>query len=301
MIPSTKVLSREYLTAFLDAYEYEADAKEALLSALDKLMSNNAAKEKMNAILAEYVDDNFDYSGCFSKAKAVLKEAEVGEYPGTFIFVAHLSSTMRQLYAERGIPDSIWFDTMRDLKYKAKECLLVKKQWGTFVGFWYAGFFRLKIYALGRLQFDQRKFETNFTVDGIDITTETPVLYIHIPRSEEPLTPESAHKAYEMAKEFFKEKYFGGGPCIFCCSSWLLYPEHKNMLKPEANICRFMDDFTTVISRETTDFAYTWRLFDTEYTGDPDALPADTTLRRAYIERMKKGLPLGSALGVFII
>ena len=293
---------RDYLTRFLTDFEYDPADAAFLLSAYDKLTAHDEARELFGQAVAAYeADINCDYNALTAQVKKASRLVGVHNHTADLLLFICLSRHLQKLYAERGIPDSIWFDTMRDLKYKAKECLLVKKQWGTFVGFWYAGFFRLKIYALGRLQFDQRKFETNFTVDGIDITTETPVLYIHIPRSEEPLTPESAHKAYEMAKEFFKEKYFGGGPCIFCCSSWLLYPEHKNMLKPEANICRFMDDFTTVISRETTDFAYTWRLFDTEYTGDPDALPADTTLRRAYIERMKKGLPLGSALGVFII
>ena len=301
MISSTKVLSREYLTEFLDAYEYDPAAKVALLEALDTLLSCDSAKEKINALLAEYVDENFDYSGCYERAKPVFKEAGIGEYPGAFIFVAHLSSTMRQLYAVRGIPDSVWFDSMRDLKYKTKECILVKKEWGIFATSWYAGFFRLRTYALGRLQYEKRKFETNFTIDGIELTPETPVLYIHIPRSEEPLTPESAHKSYALAKEFFKDRYFGGGPCIICCSSWLLYPEHENMLKPESNICHFINDFTRVLSRETTDYSYVWRLFDTAFDGDPDVLPADTTLRRAYIDRLKKGLPLGSALGVFVI
>ena len=52
------------------------------------------------------------------------------------------------------IDDTIFYNTMLDLRYKLEECKLVHNQIGTFVPKWYKGFFEMKIFALGRLQFE---------------------------------------------------------------------------------------------------------------------------------------------------
>ena len=51
---------------------------------------------------------------------------------------------------------------------------------------------------------------------------------------------------------------------------------------------------------EDTTHKELWRLFDMDYTGDADALPQDTSLRRAYVKRLKENKPLGLALGVWL-
>ena len=44
-----------------------------------------------------------------------------------------------------------------------------------------------------------------------------------------------------------------------------------------------------------------WRLFDCLYTGDPDSLPGDSSLRRAYIRRIREKIPTAWSQGVFIL
>lgn len=44
-----------------------------------------------------------------------------------------------------------------------------------------------------------------------------------------------------------------------------------------------------------------WRLFDKEYEGDPEAMPRDTSLRRTYVDWMRKGEPAGWGYGYFIL
>ena len=51
---------------------------------------------------------------------------------------------------------------------------------------------------------------------------------------------------------------------------------------------------------EDRTYSDVWRLFDKEYDGDPNALPQDTSLRRAYVQRIKNNEPLGIALGVWL-
>jgi hypothetical protein len=103
-----------------------------------------------------------------------------------------------------------------------------------------------------------------------------------------------------MAKEFFSDT-FVGKRTLFVCSSWLLWREHLNMLNEGSNIRAFIGDFTIIKEKTYPDYTEIWRLFDVEYDGDPDHLPADSSLRRKYVEHIKSGKPTGSAKGVFFL
>ena len=97
---------------------------------------------------------------------------------------------------------------------------------------------------------------------------------------------------------FFKEEFHEN--IIFICNSWLLYPWNREVLKNGSNLAQFYDDFTIVSSGEYQNYSEAWRLFDCLYDGNPDNLPADTSLRRAYIERIKNGQPIGHGTGVIV-
>jgi hypothetical protein len=71
------------------------------------------------------------------------------------------------------------------------------------------------------------------------------------------------------------------------------------MLKPTSNILKFMKMFTIIDSGNYPDYNQLWRLFDKYYTGNPDDLPADSSLRREYIAMLKRGEPNGWGRGVF--
>ena len=60
-----------------------------------------------------------------------------------------------------------------------------------------------------------------------------------------------------------------------------------------------MDDFDVFTSGEYSNYSEIWRLFDTEYDGDPDHLPANTSLRRAYVDLIRRGEKTGWGKGVF--
>ena len=302
MIRSTKELSCEYLREFLEEYEYPGEAIESLLSDLKTLMSSDEARVGINALLLEYRDESYDYLGSLSKAKGFFKIAGVGEYQGSFIFVAHLASTMRELYAAQGIGYDIWFDTLMDLKYKAFECILIHKVWGTFVAFWYKCFTEVRIVALGRLQFEKKLLGMVGTVKGIELREDTPVLSVHIPTTGTPLDRESFTKSYAMAIEFFKDSYFHGEPVKFYCGSWLLFPRLKEMLKPTSNVVAFGSDYELIAERENEDYKGTWRVFDCLITEDTDisSLPEDNSMRRGYKKLMLAGEKTGIGVGVYI-
>jgi hypothetical protein len=153
-------------------------------------------------------------------------------------------------------------------------------------------------FALGRLQFEIVPFRRNYQKDGKILTPESPVINVHIPRTLTPLTPKACDEAFRAAAKFY-EKELDGAPCVFVCSSWLLFPEHNNMLSESSNIRAFMNTFDIIEwGYYGDDGANLWRLFDT-MERNPNRLPADSSLRRAYIDRLLRGEKLGWGYGVY--
>ncbi len=198
---------------------------------------------------------------------------------------------MRQRYCERGLPEEIFWDTAKDLTYKMKECYENRGVWGTFVTFWFPEFFRLKRFALGRLQFEHKAFP----YEGIDGVEKGQIVYnCHIPSSGS-LPPESVDDAFRRAKAFYAEE-LGGKPMPIYCSSWMLYPPHVELFPEGSNLRHFADRFTLVdaVADETNhDF---WRIFNRPWDSDIclEELPEDTALRRAFKSFLMAGNTMGS-------
>jgi hypothetical protein len=104
-------------------------------------------------------------------------------------------------------------------------------------------------------------------------------------------------QAFARAKAFFADQT--GERCVFLCHSWLLFPEHEHMLSHESNVYKFMkrfDIFRSGTSRNREDL---WRLFDTDEKRW-DKLPADSSLRRAYVKQLSSGRQVGWGRGVLV-
>ncbi len=277
-----------YLNEFLELFDYPAEARSALLTAHGQIGVSANAAPRFAALLEAYdKDKDLDYTAIIEEMSALCEKAGVPAYTGHTLLFICLSRRLRERYREQGIADDIWQDTMLDLKYKLIECHLVHGIWGTFVAKWNDGFFNMTRFALGRLQFELKPFGYTYEKDGVTLTPDSLVINTHIPRSEQPLNRESVREAYAKAAQFFK-KQLQGAPVAFYCSSWLLFEKHCEMLKPTSNIYRFMKDFDIVDTGEYQDYTEVWRLFDKFYAGDPDGMPADSSLRRAYIDLMKR-------------
>ena len=117
--------------------------------------------------------------------------------------------------------EKIYYDTISDLKYKLDECMLVHKKIGTFVPSWYKGFFEMKIFALGRLQFEINYTWFDCEVNGKKIPQGTKVLSVHIPRSGIRLDHDLVLNSYKQAKEFFKDEFEDN--IIFICNSFFYW------------------------------------------------------------------------------
>jgi len=288
---------REYLVSFMREFAYPEREASALLDAFDLL--TEACENELFELVSEY-DRGYgiDFEQAIHRMKALSELAGIHEYTGALILFLCYTKRLREYYSEAGIPDGVFGNTVLDLRYKLDECVCVHGIVGTFVAKWFSGFFNLTRFALGRLQFEIIDFAAEYEKDGLKLTPDSRVINVHIPRTLTRLDRESTLDAYRLAKEFFAPS-LGESPVIVC-SSWLLFPRHKEMLKQGSNLLAFIGDYELFASGEYPDYKDVWRLFDTLYDGDPTHLPADTSLRRAYIDLIRNGEKTGWGRGLFV-
>lgn len=288
---------REYLISFFDEFEYEENDARQLLCAYDTIESCEEAKCAFcDALLAYGASISIDYqTEILDRASVASKASGIHTYTTELLMFICMTKRLRKLYGERGLDYQIYKDSVLDLKWKLEECKAVKGICGSFVAPWFVGFFDLTRFALGRLQFEIITFPFNYEKDGLVLKKdESRVINVHIPRTGAPMDKQSCDSAYAQAREFFKSEV--GESCPFVCHSWLLYPENKDILPPYTNTYRFLSEYD-IFEWGVTGGEDLWRLFDTDEK-DPDKLPTDTTLRRCYVEHLKRGGKLGYGCGV---
>jgi hypothetical protein len=291
---------KNYLCQFYKSQGYLPEDAEYLLSAYDKIASNEKANAIWEEAIAMYQADILcDYGDIIKKADRAAFITDLNEHTADLLIFQCLSKRLKELYVEKGIDLAIFENSMQDLRYKLEECKAVYGGVrGSFVASWFPGFFRLKRFAFGRLQFEVIDFNDNYEKNGIVLTPETKVLNIHIPRSGEPLTEEACREAYAQAKEFYKDVV--GDPCPIVCSSWLLFPQHEDFLPKRTNTYKFFKSFDIFGSGIDKDKNNLWRLFDT-MEKDVNKLPTNGSFRRAYVEHIKNGGKTGWGRGVLFV
>jgi len=279
---------------------FPADAQNDLLAALDAICESENTKNRFSALIDEYNENiKCNYPGMLKDAIDLGHEVGIHEYTVSLLLYVCLSKRLGEVYAERGIDESIFFDSVHDLYYKLIECRLVYGINGSFVAPWFSGFYNLTRFGLGRLQFEILATREDVAIGGTLYPTGTKALAVHIPRTGTKLEHESVLESYRLASEFFCSE-FEGQPILFRCHSWMLDPWLKAVLAPTSNILAFAKDYLFVNTNECEINNVVWRVFDQEYKGDPYALSQSSTIRRAYVQRIACSDSLTEALGFFL-
>lgn len=291
---------RKYICTFMEGYAYDAQAMEHLLFVYDQITENAETWKLLSLCLQSYQQDHFcPFDAILQNAEKMAQILSVHIFTVEFLVFLCLSRHLKELYIEKDLPLIYYEKSMADLKYKLEECRLVHGIIGSFVAKWFVGFFRLTRFGIGRLQFEVIPFGDSYAKDDIIPTPESKVINIHIPRSKEPLTPRACLEAYEEAKTFFKAEV-GMDPCPFVCDTYLLYPENETFLPPSSNTYQFFKSFEIISVRPDEERRNLWRLFDTQEK-NLDHLPADTSLRRAFLAHLKRGGKMGIGRGILFI
>ena len=294
----TKVNFISEIEKIMRDLKFPAEAVESLVKDASALLLNDVACARFFDVVRQYDESvEIDYVGAQELVKELAPEVGVHEYALMMLHYLSLCPRLRERYAERGLSDKLFVDTMQDLCFKVKESKIVHGVWGTFVAFWFPRFFSaIDRFFFVRLQLEPKPLEYDCVIDGVEYKKGAKVLNVHIPRTETPLLHDEAVESYKAAVEFFKD-YYGDGPRLIVCNSWLLFTKHNEILKPDSNIRLFAEDYAVV--KEWTQDNPPWSVFGKIYTGNPDDMPADNTLRKAYVAFLKNGEKAGGSYGVF--
>lgn len=288
---------RGYLNQFFKDFEYEEEDTQHLLVTYDAITANKEAAPLLQEILSAYsANISLDYTvKVMSKAKKIADITTLHPFTVDILVFICMTKHLRSMYLKSGIDLQIYRDTVLDLKWKLEECKIVKGICGSFVAAWFSGFFNMTRFALGRLQFELTTIGFDYEKNGIRLEKDkSVVINVHIPRTGTPLDKESCDRAYEQAREFFKDKI--GKNAAFICNSWLLYPENKHILSPRTNTYRFLSEYD-VVEWKTNTGEDLWRLFDTDEK-NPSRLPTNGSFRACYVEHLKKGGRVGTGVGI---
>ena len=285
---------KDRLISFLDKYPYPASAKAELCSALERL---EPLPDFITQVRAYDSGEDIDWLAAMDGVRAAAERAGVHEYTAKLLFSCLLAEPLRRRYLARGIDEGVWYDTMRDLYVKYLECMEVEGVCGSFVAYWFGRLFDLRLFALGRLEFEPAKFTgASRTLHGVTLEDGvTDVLNVHIPSGGR-LPHGDVLDAYKRAYAFFPQ-FIQNGVLPLRCSSWMLYPGLEQFLPESSNIIRFKRDYTLTVVNSDTAFKNCWRLYGVRYAGDPKALPRDSSLRRGYADWIAAGGTPGTAVG----
>lgn len=208
----------------------------------------------------------------------------------------HLADT----YRVTSIPEAVYWDTVQDFYGKLMECWNIRGVWGTFVTSWFGDAFSLRRFGLGRFQYAIKEMEQEYRLpDGRLIPQGAPRLECHIPSAGLPLTGAVRYDSYQKAYAFFEKQRYQN-LLVITCSSWLLYPAHKEMLPVYSNILHFMQDFDITGSTQMEGFKDGWRIWGKNWPLPYQDLPEDSSLQRAYKRQLMATGKTGRGYGVIV-
>lgn len=180
----------------------------------------------------------------------------------------------KEAWDERGLPENIYFDTMRDLTVWYRECVRRTGAPGLVQWEWLLHSLRGRLVRLGRLQFQPKRLEESLTAGGRVCAAGTPVLGVHIP-ADGRMEPEAVRDSFRRALEFFRPKEYAA----FCCHSWLLSPVLQQLLPSGSNILYFQSLFC-IYARDPNDRQTEERVFGA-VCDDVSEYPEETSLQKS--------------------
>lgn len=221
------------------------------------------------------------------------KEKE-NRYTWALAFYLRLSAEVYDKYQEEGIPDQIFDQTFYDLTIWCRECFRKYGVYGLEELWWLGQSVKMKLFRLGRLQFEPIELKEPMEGNGIRIGAGTKGLNVHIPE-DGPLKYEDCIDSFRQAELFFADRE-DDRPEFYMCDSWLLSPALEELLPKTSNIIRFQKLFRIVKVHYTFPQAEQ-RIFG-EVLEDKSGYPENTLLQKKAKAYILEGKDPGIGVGV---
>lgn len=204
-------------------------------------------------------------------------------------FYCRLACDTYEEYKIRKIDEQIFWDTFQDIRLWCDNCFRETGKYGIAEYQWFWRLFEMKVFRLGRLEFEIMNAEKQIKGNGISIEAGEPIINIHIPEGEA-LSRTACGESLKRAHEWF------GAKQKFICYSWLLYPGLNEILAAESNIIHFQNRFhlikTDYQEREAEKRIFGW------IAENITAYPDHTRLQKRARQYLLSGRALGKGWGL---
>ena len=251
------------------------------IRALETIQISPAETEKRKRQFLQAPDDFENWGQQQSSGLTVLK------------IYLHLLPELRNAYAKRSIPEEILWDSCKDFGIWCRDYIKLHGKAGLDHWGWISMTMQMKLFRLGRLQFEPSFLPHDIRIGHRLYPVGTPHLEVHIP-AEDPLDPEEVEKSLAEAIPFFRT-YFSEDYTLFHCHSWLLAPALREILPESSRILQFQSLFT-VYDRDGERQAEE-RVFGA-LCQDPAQYPQTTSLQRSLRRYLMQGNAIGVGLGL---
>ena len=220
-----------------------------------------------------YFEEAFYPYEFFEKLKSLPL---VPENASVYIYILLLERSFHD-FCSRIKDTNIFFDTAKKVSESAKEYYTDNGTYGLYDYHFIANHVRGSILRIGGFEYQLGAFEGDKCI------------LLHLPEQAD-LSRENRLLSYRLAR-----RCFGNLPIM--ADSWLLFPEHKKMLSEDSRIVDFMNDFDIISTHETCNYSELFHIFGRLSDFSYENLPKETSLQRAYAERVKNGMSIGSGIG----
>ncbi len=262
------------ITAFYEGIGLCKQAKAAAL-ALDEVYHEEACAPAFAL---------FDDPKTWEKALSDLRElcGEDADGMKMFVCLSHCAAQRAQRYRRLGIPEEIYWATMRFLSRflhadseKAGH-LVFRWAW------WFPRQLALKEFRIGAMEYEMLTAEGERRIS------------VHIPADAD-FSDETVGASLADARAFMKKFFPAFAEAPMYCESWLLSPALRELLPEGSNILRFQRRFDILRVDENSPAALEWIFPDPK--AKPEDFPEDTRLRRAAKRYLLAGGNIGRTLG----
>lgn len=208
-------------------------------------------------------------------------------------------------YRARGIPDAVYYDTMRDITVWVNTLQREENLVGVAQILWLRHSLYLNMFRIGRLQY--QFFTTNHRLSRLPafvklpIESGEPVLNIHIPEDGK-LLLEDCRDSLAAAKDFFSRYYPQYGYKGFVCDSWLLDCHNLDFMHPDSNIVQFRSLFDAVYQTAAPFNEITRRLWGKQTVSKAkiETFPENTDLQKRAKAYLLGGGKTGNGYGFIL-
>lgn len=193
------------------------------------------------------------------------------------------------IYQKNNIPEDVFQDTFRDIARWEEACFSRTGVHGLEEYEWLSYHMKLKLFGLGRLQFQPIPSPRNIAGTA-DLKAGQMVLNVHIPAGGT-LKDKLVQDSYKKAEGFFQMS-----PTVFVCHSWLLSPALQELLDPDSNIMRFQKEYHILEveedSRQAEERIFGW------VSENPEDYPQNSQLQKKAREWLMNGRSIPSGYGI---